>query len=798
MADYSAGAQSQSMLAIDFNDLAGGTITSSGATEIDVTGASGAVYKIIGTGFTSFDASGFPTDGTISTFEIGHGGGAPAIFSGLSMAGSDFTGFVEGDDLAGFEASALAGNDHIKGYKGDDVLVGGDGNNIFKLNAGGDDTATGGSGKDYFYFAGTFDANDRIDGGGGSSDRVILDGDYPSLTLGASTLTGIEYLVLTNGHSYDITTVDGNVAAGASLSVQAQTLSSTHTLHFDGSAETDGSFHVTGGKGADVLIGGAGNDVLSGRDGNDTLDVSQGGHDIASGGNGDDTIDAGGAFTKFERFNGGGGNDTLNIDGTYASTIKIASLQIVSTENIVFGAGHDYTVQLQTQHATDLVNIDASALGASDHFNFSFDVPDSTAVELLGGAGDDVINTFDGTITTYDLTRGGEDSVTLSGSTGTVLFGASFDAGDTVIEIGARPFAGSAVSLNGDYSAGVTMTATTLQNVQAFTMAAGHDYNLTFGADAGASVLFVTDTATATDHITLDTTALTPAAKITITNAAILDITLGGSGGFAAINGASSGTIDDTTGANSVVVNGTSFNSDLVMTSDGGTMVFNVTHVDAAFTDTTMQGFGTLHLNVDTDVTLVDGNIAAGHVLNVTGSGSLDASAETDGSLNATIDGGHIIGGALSDHLAGATHSDFFTGGGGQDFITCAKATDTLIYNGVSDSTSTAYDVITGFDASHDVFQLQGVAADPTAIDTEITGTINAATFDADMASVLGSSQLAAHHAVLLNVNGGDQNGKLFLVIDENGTAGYQGGQDYVMQIFNPKDIVDLSTDNFS
>jgi Ca2+-binding RTX toxin-like protein len=56
------------------------------------------------------------------------------------------------------------------------------------------------------------------------------------------------------------------------MTFNAGGLHAGETLHFDGSAETDGgAFHVFGGDDADVITGGAGNDLLYGGLGADTL-----------------------------------------------------------------------------------------------------------------------------------------------------------------------------------------------------------------------------------------------------------------------------------------------------------------------------------------------------------------------------------------------------------------------------------------------------------------------------------------------------------------------------------------------
>jgi hypothetical protein len=76
-----------------------------------------------------------------------------------------------------------------------------------------------------------------------------------------------------------ITTVDTLVASGATLTVDASSFT-TKILTFNGAAETNGSFKITGGALADVLKGGAKND-------NDTL-TGGGGLDNLTGGGGND------------------------------------------------------------------------------------------------------------------------------------------------------------------------------------------------------------------------------------------------------------------------------------------------------------------------------------------------------------------------------------------------------------------------------------------------------------------------------------------------------------------------------
>src|ERR1700689_4913945 len=235
---FDTGAQTVDMTAIDLADFGGGTVTASSSTEIDVTGAGGVLlYKLIGTGFTTFDTNGFPTDGTVSEFDFGNGHGKDAGFTGLSMSAATFMGYVSDNDIAGFETTALSGNDHLIGYHGNDVLVGEAGNDNFNLSKGGNDTAQGGAGNDYFEVGAALTPADSIDGGAGN-DKVALNGDYSAgVTLGASTITNVEAVVLAAGHNYVLVGNDGNVASGATMTINGEGLGAGNFVNFDGSAE---------------------------------------------------------------------------------------------------------------------------------------------------------------------------------------------------------------------------------------------------------------------------------------------------------------------------------------------------------------------------------------------------------------------------------------------------------------------------------------------------------------------------------------------------------------------------------
>ncbi|MBV8686464.1 MAG: calcium-binding protein [Alphaproteobacteria bacterium] len=172
------------------------------------------------------------------------------------------------------------GNQGVQGNALDNVVTMGGGNDLLVMSDGGDDRVSGGAGNDFFYFGAAFTAADRVDGGAGN-DAVGLLGRY-DLVLGEDTLTGVErFAVYSSGdpsapNDYAVRTVDGNVAAGAELTVIAMSLGAGEHLLFDGSNESDGRFNVRGGHGDDVITGGGGDDRLCGGEGADLLRGGEG------------------------------------------------------------------------------------------------------------------------------------------------------------------------------------------------------------------------------------------------------------------------------------------------------------------------------------------------------------------------------------------------------------------------------------------------------------------------------------------------------------------------------------------
>jgi hypothetical protein len=202
----------------------------------------------------------------------------------ITNSGHIAGGIVFGDVDSSYDGTLGSVTGWVNGGAGNDSLAGGAGQDKFDGGSG-TDTIDGNGGNDHIDMTSFFDPGDQIDGGSGR-DVLSLNGDYSTImVLGADTLTNVEKIVVATGFSYNFVTDDNTVAAGARLVVDASALTSTQKLSFNGSAETDGRFTITGGAGADVLTGGAGNDVFVGGLGKNVYDGGAGADHMTAGGN---------------------------------------------------------------------------------------------------------------------------------------------------------------------------------------------------------------------------------------------------------------------------------------------------------------------------------------------------------------------------------------------------------------------------------------------------------------------------------------------------------------------------------
>lgn len=190
---------------------------------------------------------------------------------------------------------------------------------------------------------------------------------------------------------------------------------------------------------------------------------------------------------------------------------------------------------------------------------------------------------------------------------------------------------------------------------------------------------------------------------------------------------------------------------------------------------------GAISLREGNDYVLIarDDFLAAGRELTVHGealreSGHVvfDGSAETDGRFS-------FFGGDGDDIFFGGSGADILRGLGGADTLTGGGGNDVFVYQSAFESSGANFDILADFKPGADKIDLPGtVSGFDAAI---ISGSLSEASFSQNLGAAM--SGLGAGRAVLFTPNAGDLAGTLFLVVDGNGIAGYQDGQDYVFAL---------------
>jgi hypothetical protein len=247
-----------------------------GGGTFDTVNINAAVYSVV------FDDA---TLKNIEALQFNTGAYEITMADGNLAAGGHMSVLASAASSIVFDGSAETdGTFSIDTSSGDDVLTGGAlgdtiGGGTPFFSPAGEDTIRGGGGDDTIVYWDDLNLGDRTYGGDGY-DRMTLDGDYSfGLVFTNSTMKGIEELDLDitgGGFLYELTFAEGTVAAGATLTVDAQTASN---VILDGTLETDGSFSLLGSAGGDVMAGGGRDDVITGRGGIDLVG-GRGGNDL--------------------------------------------------------------------------------------------------------------------------------------------------------------------------------------------------------------------------------------------------------------------------------------------------------------------------------------------------------------------------------------------------------------------------------------------------------------------------------------------------------------------------------------
>ena len=687
----------------------------------------------------------------------------------------------------------------------------------------------------------TDEATDAVNGLGGNpnllTNDVDKDGDAITITQvngsGANVGTQIALasgaLLTVNAdgtYTYDPNhAFDYLAASGSGASDTSATDTFTYTV--DGGSQVTVTITINGVDSNDTLIGTTGNDTLnagigndiiyddnglnSGNDAHDTSAGHSGGTDTFNGGIGNDTFYMGANLIAGDQIDGGTDTDTVVLNGNYSGGVVFNATTMVNVETLTLTAGHSYNLTMAnaTVASGQTLTVDASTLGAGDSliFDASADTTGGNYViqgglgneTLTGGHGNDIFRVgFGGTETIVG--GGGNDKANFHGG---LTAADSFDGG----------IGNDEVYLNGDYSAGLTLGASTFVSVETLVLVGNFTYNLTMNAAtvAAGDTMTVRAANLGPAHgLTFDASADTAGGNYFIYSGSGNDVLTGGNGNDLFSSGSGTDTVHAGGGNDVIEMNGNLTAADTIDGGSGTDTLFLSGDYSAgltlgAATVTNIERI-TLKAGHSYNLTIDNATVTAGHTMtfagNALGAGDsfvFDGSHDTSGGT-LVIDGGagndSLTGGWANDVIKAGNGTNAITGGGGSDMLLGGSGVDTFVYNNVSDSTSSHYDRVETFNANQDFFQLNGVTVggiDPIVTSGHLSGTH----FDSDLATDVGAAQLAAHHAVLFTADSGNLAGHTFLVVDVNGTAGYQAGQDLVIDVTGGTNLNSLSTGNF-
>lgn len=298
------------------------------------------------------------------------------------------------------------GNFNFYGGAGNDIFFGGAGNDYLDAHQGGNDKFYGGDGDDSVSF---FDAYtlDDFAGGGDGNDSVFLYADLGPVALGSAQFKNIESITFGPGFAYDITTEDSLVAGGATLAVNTYYSTADQPFKFDGSAETNGHFEITGGDGTDELTGGA----LS-----DRFFLNREGDDVMSGGGGKDEFFVSSGFTAADSVDGGTGYDKVYLSATLDNPMTLSAATLTNIEEIDLYLGQSYYLTSNDGNvaAGATLLVDGHFLGAADVMRFNGSAEIDGKFVMLGGAAGDLLQ--GGAL--IDTLKGGDGGDSLKGNGG--------------------------------------------------------------------------------------------------------------------------------------------------------------------------------------------------------------------------------------------------------------------------------------------------------------------------------------------------------------------------------------------
>lgn len=430
---------------------------------------------------------------------------------------------------------------------------------------------------------------------------------------------------------------------------------------------------------------------------------------------------------------------------------------------------------------------------------------------IVGTSGDDDLTGTEGN-DDFDVTQGGVDIVRGLDGNDTFNFGGTYTFGDEVRGGGGD----DTLILTGQEAPGITLSSN-IVSVEQITLAGNFNFVITAfdGAlDPGATMVVAADLLVSGGSLAFDGSSETLGNYVVIGSAADDNLATGagddridgGDGNDTLVLRNGTDRVDGGTGNDIVHIFGAGGfeKSDRIDGGDGfdALRLQGDYSADLIVKPNMMPNIEVLKLGVSFDYTLsLSRLVPTDGPITIDGSelGEADVLTAYAGGA-AGVYGFTMIGGAGADTLEGGTRNDLFFGGAGGDLLRGSGGANAFDYASVSDSTSADFDVIFAFDTEADIISPEfnpGVTV--AAIDPAVkNGVLSLPTFDTDLEAAIGEAELGAGNAVLFRPKHGMLAQLLFLVVDGNGEAGYQGGEDLVVRLDGATHLAHLSTANFS
>ena len=246
-----------------------------------------------------------------------------------------------------------------------------------------------------------------LTGGSGASDEIevtVSGGTIKAADM--ANVSGFETITTVgNGGTLSLTTHDDNVAAGGTLTINAESMTTT-ALTFVGTNEADGNFVITaaGNQAHNITLG----------SGNDSYTSSSSGADVVVATAGTNTISTG---TGVDDITSGSGADTITVGAGTDNIVTLAAAALGGTAMDVITDWTSGTVEIE---------IDIDEVGAA-----AANLPDLDDMTTAQTAGDATVFTITGAadLETADST----DGIILVNLTGNI---ADTDALETALEMG--------------------------------------------------------------------------------------------------------------------------------------------------------------------------------------------------------------------------------------------------------------------------------------------------------------------------------------------------------------------------